>query len=247
MPAASFQVKLGGEWKDYDKEEDTILKRAFLAGFPFARFSFRDQNYEYDFKKMEQKNLGTGKSREIRAPHKWKQPAKALVASGPTTTVKVPKGPGGRPPKSIRMPHPKRKGEFFMVNVPKGAKVGQVLLVPVPEHGEAKGSGKGKPSTGGAVESTPAEEYKKAEGGSGMSGKSAAAWTAGAAVAGAGLGVGGMVLGEHIAEEGWDATLDAAGDGLADAGDAAVDFGEDAGEWIVDAADDVGDFVMDLF
>jgi len=31
---AHFQVKLGGEWKDYSSTEDKILKRAFMAGFP---------------------------------------------------------------------------------------------------------------------------------------------------------------------------------------------------------------------
>eukprot|EP00404_Azadinium_spinosum_P058285 CAMPEP_0180731172 /NCGR_PEP_ID=MMETSP1038_2-20121128/21004_1 /TAXON_ID=632150 /ORGANISM="Azadinium spinosum, Strain 3D9" /LENGTH=41 /DNA_ID= /DNA_START= /DNA_END= /DNA_ORIENTATION= len=37
--ATQFQVKLSGDWKDYSKDEDRILKRAFLAGFPHARYS----------------------------------------------------------------------------------------------------------------------------------------------------------------------------------------------------------------
>merc|ERR1712187_775365 len=69
--------------------------------------------------------------------------------------------------------------------------------------------------------------------------------------------VAGAVLGEHIAEEGWDATMadlgDVAGDageaicGAAeDAGEATAGAAEDAGEWISQAADDITDFVMEL-
>lgn len=65
-------------------------------------------------------------------------------------------------------------------------------------------------------------------------------------------------MGEHIAEEGWDATMAELGDVAADAGEAISGFAEDAGEaitgaaedageWISGAAEDVGDFVMDLF
>jgi len=53
---AHFQVKLGGQWKDYSNTEDKILKRAFMAGFPNVRFSLRGQNYSYDFKQMIQIN-----------------------------------------------------------------------------------------------------------------------------------------------------------------------------------------------
>jgi hypothetical protein len=42
---AKFQVKLGGEWKDYSNQEDKILKRAFMAGFPNAKFQHRGQKY----------------------------------------------------------------------------------------------------------------------------------------------------------------------------------------------------------
>eukprot|EP00421_Protoceratium_reticulatum_P029471 CAMPEP_0168483374 /NCGR_PEP_ID=MMETSP0228-20121227/65535_1 /TAXON_ID=133427 /ORGANISM="Protoceratium reticulatum, Strain CCCM 535 (=CCMP 1889)" /LENGTH=42 /DNA_ID= /DNA_START= /DNA_END= /DNA_ORIENTATION= len=41
---AVFQVKLGGEWKDYAKDEDKILKRAYLAGFPNAKYALRGQH-----------------------------------------------------------------------------------------------------------------------------------------------------------------------------------------------------------
>ncbi|CAE8667477.1 unnamed protein product [Polarella glacialis] len=68
MPAGSFQVKLSGEWKNYAKDEDKILKRAYLAGFPNARYTLRKQKYEVNFKNMQQKNLASGKSRRCGRP-----------------------------------------------------------------------------------------------------------------------------------------------------------------------------------
>merc|ERR1711862_240830 len=63
----------------------------------------------------------------------------------------------------------------------------------------------------------------------------------------AGAGSRCAVLGDHIAEEGWDATMADLGEWTAEAGDAISGAAEDAGDWISDAAGDVGDFVMDLF
>merc|ERR1719352_2023011 len=160
---------------------------------------------------MTQMNTETNKIRNIRAPHKWKQPSKQLVPQGKTTVVTVPAGAGGQ---TISVPHPSDPGKFISVNVPAGAKAGQAMLVPVPDKGEEK--------------------------------KEPKSWSTGAKVV-AGGAVGGAILGAHIAEHGVDATVDAAGAGLEDAGEAIADFGVDAGEFIVDAAEDVGDFVMDLF
>merc|ERR1712054_479184 len=115
---------------DYCNQEDKILKRAFMAGFPNARFSLRGQKYEYDFKNMVQVNKGTGKSRAIRAPNKWKAPKKPLVPPGKTTVVNVPRGAPGT---TIQVPYPGRPGAFIAVNVPRSAKPGQAMLVPVPE------------------------------------------------------------------------------------------------------------------
>merc|ERR1719263_1890465 len=78
---------------------------------------------------MLQINRDSGKERKIRQPMKWKQPSKPLVPSGPTTVVTVPPGSAGR---TIQVPHPKSKGQFISVNVPRGAKAGQAMLVPVP-------------------------------------------------------------------------------------------------------------------
>merc|ERR1719198_2862163 len=147
---------------------------------------------------MTQVNKETGKSRAIRAPNKWKAPKEPLVPPGKTTVVNVPRGAPGT---TIQVPYPGIPGAFIAVNVPKSAKPGQAILVPVPD--------------------APTHATAAA--------------------------VGGAILGDHIAEHGLDATVEAAGEGLADAGEAIDDFVVDAGEFIVDAAEDTGDFIMDLF
>merc|ERR1719253_1224194 len=78
---------------------------------------------------MRQKNVETHKEREIRAPHNWKAPSKPIVPAGPTISVKVPPGSAGT---TIQVPHPKLSGQFIAVNVPKNARAGQAMLVPVP-------------------------------------------------------------------------------------------------------------------
>lgn len=252
---AKFQVKLSGAWNDYSADEDKILKRAFLAGFPNTKYSLRGQNYECNFKDMLQKNLTSGKAREMRAPHKWSQPSSQIVKPGKTFCVKVP--PGG-PGTVIHVPHPSIKGQFVAVNVPKTAKVGQAMLVPVPQ-GDAKPVEYVEPDAAEAAEVAklaegPAKEAAKKKW---STGAKVAAGTAGVAVVG-GLAVAGAVLGEHISAEGWDATMaelgDAAasaGDGIADvaagAGDGIADAATSAGEGLADFGDSVGDFIMDLF
>jgi len=227
--AAKFQVKLAGDFKDYNKEEDKILKRAFMAGFPHAKFTLRGQNYTYDFGRMVQVNRDSGKERKIRQPKKWTQPSKPLVPAGPTTVVTVPKGSPG---KTIQVPHPGVKGAFISVNVPASAKAGQAMLVPVPPTAAVR----------------PGESTATAAAGSSGGWSTGGAVVAGtAAIAGVGaVAVGGAILGEHIAEHGLDATVDAAEEGIVDAAEVVGDFAVDAGEFIVDAAEDVGDFVMDL-
>jgi len=263
MPAANFQVRLSGQWKDNKGNEDKILKRAFLAGFPNAKYRLRGQQYQADFKNMSQKNVRTGRVREIRPPHKWNQPEKPIVESGPTMCIKVPPGSPGT---VIQIPHPKAKGQFISVTVPLRAKVGAAMLVPVPEVPDV-------PAAPPLSVPTPSRSHipepsappamtlagaAPAEGKKGWrTGAKVAAGAAGVAAIG-GLAVAGVVLGEHIAEEGWDATMAELGDVATDAGeaiaDAAEDVGsavadaaEDAGEWIAGAAEDAGDFIMDLF
>jgi len=238
MPSTSFQVKLSDRWTDYSAEENKILKRAFMAGFPTAKFSLRGQKYSYDFKRMKQVNVNTGKERDIRPPHKWKPPSKPIVPPGQTTVVNV---PAGAPGSVIQVPYPGMPGKFINVNVPPRAKPGQAMLVPVPPPDQAVDKSSG--AAPAAADAGAAEEKKS--GGWSTGAKVAAG---GAAVVGvAGAAVGGAILGEHIAEHGLDATVDAAGDGLADAGEAIGDFAVDAGEFVVDAGESVGDFIMDLF
>jgi len=255
--AKMFQVKLSGNWQNYNSDEDKILKRAYLAGFPNAKYTLRGNGYVINFKDMQQLNTKTGKSRLIRAPHKWKPPSAPLVAAGKTFVVKVP--PGG-PGSIIQVPHPDKKnfkGQFVAVNVPASAKPGQSMLVPIPQ---------GASATVTSVEPSAAEAAEVAK----LSGEEQkdkkAGWSTGAKVAAGGAGivavgglaVGGAILGEHIAEEGWDATMADLGDIAGDAGEAAGAAGEDAGaaiadgaeaagEWAEGAGETVGDFIMDLF
>merc|ERR1719174_3358877 len=179
---------------------------------------------------MMQVNNGTGKSRAIRAPKKWKAPSKPLVPPGKTTVVNVPHGAPGT---TIHVPYPGKAGAFIAVNVPKSAKPGQAMLVPVPD--------------------APTYETTATSDGRSVASPARAGWSTGARVAGGtaavvGVGaaaVGGAILGDHIAEHGFDATVDAVGDGLVDAGEAIGDFAVDAGEAIGDFAVDAGEFVVD--
>jgi len=250
---AKFQVKLAGEFKDYDADEDKILKRAFLAGFPNAKYKLRGQNYEVKFEgltkgggkggSVTQKNLGTGKVREARPPFKWSRPAVPVTKAGPTFCISVPPGSPGT---TIQVPHPKLKGQFIAVNVPPGAKVGQAMLVPIPD-GEAKPIAAADIQGQFQAPAAPAAEAAPAGKKAGWSTGGKAAAIAGGAVVVGGLAVGGAVLGEHIAEEGWDATMADLGDGLEGAGEGIADGAEAAVDWVGDAADTAGDFIMDLF
>jgi hypothetical protein len=233
---AKFQVKLGNDWCDYSAQEDKILKRAFMAGFNSAKFHHRRQHYHYDFKNMKQVNQGTGKTRDIRAPRKWKAPSAPIVPKGRTTVVNVPPGSPGT---VIQVPYPGKHGQFIAVDVPATARPGQAMLVPVPDESTARPL------------ATPAVAHgttKTSKSGGGRWSTGAKVAATGAAVVGVGgVAVGGAILGEHIAEHGLDATVDAIGDGLGDVGEAIGDFTVDAGEFVVDAGEHVGDFIMDLF
>ena len=177
---------------------------------------------------MSQKNMRSGKSREIRAPYKWKQPEKPIVEPGPTFCIKVPPGSPGT---CIHVPHPAKKGQFIAVNVPAKAKVGAAMLVPIPKDEDLPTPVPDAPTPSGPTPAAPTpaapatEEEKKKGGWS--TGAKVAAGTAGVVAVG-GLAVAGAVLGEHIAEEGWDATMAELGDVAADAGEAIS--GEDC--WI---------------
>merc|ERR1719464_318293 len=176
---------------------------------------------------MKQKNKNTSKEREIRAPFKWKPPAKPLMDKGSTFVITV---KPGMPGTTVTVPNPKDKSQMIAVNVPAAAKVGQAMVVPIPTGAvaslaEVKGS-----------EYKPPEHKDEKEKKKWSTGAKVAAATAGVAVVG-GAAVGGAILGEHIAEEGWDATMADLGDVAADAGDAIETGAEAAIDWTGDAAE----------
>merc|ERR1712083_635966 len=209
-----------------------------------AKYTLRGQRYECNFKDMTQKNLQSGKAREMRPPHKWKAPPTQIVKSGESFCVKVP--PGG-PGAIIQVPHPKTKGQLVAVNVPATAKVGQAMLVPLPT-GVPKPIEIVEPDAPQAAEVAKLEEgpAKEAAKKKWSTGAKVAAGTAGVAVVG-GLAVAGAVLGEHIAEDGWDATIAELGDVTSTVGDGIADGASHVADFASDAAGSVEDFIMDLF
>jgi len=251
---SKFQITLSGQWEDYDKQEDMVLKRAYLVGQPNARFSLRGQQYEYNFKKMIQKNLGTKKVREIRPPYGMTAPKQALLPKGSMVVLTVKKGQAGQ---TIEIPDPNNPGKKVQVNVPKGARPGSKMAVPVPEKGE---------------EIEKVQERQKSH----STGAKIAMGTAGVAAVG-GLAVGGVILGDHLTDGavgdaigvdigGAVADAGAAVEGAAgdvaeaaapvladvgvwaeDAADTIGDAAEDAGDWLGDAAEDAGEFIMSFF
>merc|ERR1719433_312283 len=199
-------------------------------------------------------NTTSGKKRDIRPPHKWKAPSSGISKPGPTVCVKVP--PGG-PGKIIQVPHPTDKRQCIAVNVPATAKVGAAMLVPIPQ-GKPGPIREVEPSAAEAakVEALPEPERKEAKKKWSTGGKLVAG-LGGVAVVG-GVAVGGAILGEHIAEEGWDATMaeladlgavagEKATEGAEVAGEKMGEVGEEAVDWMGDALEDAGDFIMDIF
>jgi len=241
------------------------LKRAYMTGQKNAKFSLRGQHYEYNFKSMVQKNLGTHKTRTIRPPRALRPPSKPLLPSGPMITITV---RAGQPGTMIRVKDPNNAGQVIDVFVPAHAKVGQMMAVPIPAKGES-------------VEAIQKKQTKHDE----EHGTKTSPWSTGGkmavggvAVAGvAAVGVGGVILGDHLAggsmaadigaaavdageaiADGAGDAVDAIGDWAPGAADAAGDWVEgavddvgdwaaDAGDWLGDAGEDIGDFVMDLF
>merc|ERR1711972_87350 len=156
-----------------------------MAGFPKAEVHLRGQNYMYDFRRMVQINKDSRKERRIRAPHKWKAPSTPIVPAGPTTVVNVPPGASGT---MIQVPYPGQPRKCIAVNVPRSAKPGQAMLVPVPPLDQAINIG------GGSV---PASSAKTS--GAAGSAKSGGGWSTGAKVAAGGaavvVGVAGAAVG----------------------------------------------------
>jgi len=256
--AGSWQIFLDGQWKDYEKQEDMILKRAWLTGQKNAKFELRGQKYEYNFKKMLQINKKTDKERKIRPPRGPKPPKKPLLPKGPMIFLVV---GTGQPGTMITVNDPNNPGKTLQVFVPAHAKPGQKMAVPIPSKGESVDDVVKKQQEHDAEHGTKGQSWT-------TGGKVAAG---GAAVAGlAAVGVGGVILGDHLAGGDLADTIgsaavdagEAAADGATDAADAVADWAPgaadaagdwaegafaDAGDWLGDAGEDIGDFVMDLF
>jgi len=90
---ARFQVKLGDNWQDFSTEEDRALRSALEASRKKSLFqtgrkkpilTLRGQRYEFDFKRMTQTNLSTGKVRDIRPPRSGGLSPAHISASGAT-------------------------------------------------------------------------------------------------------------------------------------------------------------------
>lgn len=200
-----FQIQLSGQWQDYGAQEDAILKRAFLAGLPKAKFHLRGQDYEYDFSKMVQINSQSGKERPIRPPPRFKPPPAPIVPPGPVICIVIPPNPQPM----MMVPHPQSPGEQIQVQVPPGAKPGQNMMVPVPPKGGMGMAGKAAAGVG------------------------AVGVVGGMAVAGAILGD--MAAGGELGAEGAvDMLGDAVVDGAADAGDWLGGVGEKAADFVMD-------------
>jgi len=227
--AGRFQIKLSGDFKDYEPEEDAVLKKAYLVGQKNCRFQLRGQSYEYSFQNMTQTNLGTKKVRDIRPPMNMPQPSAPLLPAGPMVVITVRKGQAG---KEIEIDDPNNRGRKIKVNVPPGAKAGQKMAVPVPEVGESVAAVAEKQQKHGAAARL-------------------ALGVGGVAAVGA-LAVGGVVLGDHLtgghlgvadAAEGYaEDVADWAPGAAEDAGEWAAGAAEDAGEWATGAAEDVADW-----
>mmetsp|Transcript_140483 Transcript_140483/g.244615 ORF Transcript_140483/g.244615 Transcript_140483/m.244615 type:complete len:222 (+) Transcript_140483:71-736(+) len=130
----SFQVRLGGVWKDFEYEDSKVLKTALKAGHMICWYSCHGKFYEYDFKRMQQRNVKTGNVRQIRPPYRWASTARVDAAEKPPVKViRVPPGSAGT---TIYTAHPKIAGRRIPIFVPAEARDMQMMMVPVPEEDE---------------------------------------------------------------------------------------------------------------
>ena len=258
MTAGCFQVKLAGSWRDFDQRQDTILKRAYMAGLDVVPCKVGGQRYQVDFRRMTQTNLESRKTRAIRPPPGWKGEEPGRTRPAQKLRVTVPEGTAG---KCIYVPDP-RTDQFIAVQVPAAARAGDPMLVPLPPvvTPPTKAFDSFKPSAPAVppmppmppctetpetpiVKSTKSDTDPKKAGATRWSPGAKVAAGGAAVLAVGGLAVAGVVLGEHIADVGWTGIVEDVEHVAADVADAAGD----AGEWVAEAAHDTADFVMELF
>eukprot|EP00929_Paragymnodinium_shiwhaense_P002069 TRINITY_DN10227_c0_g1_i1.p1 TRINITY_DN10227_c0_g1~~TRINITY_DN10227_c0_g1_i1.p1 ORF type:complete len:218 (+),score=55.83 TRINITY_DN10227_c0_g1_i1:68-721(+) len=67
-PTERFQVLLAGNWRDVEVEEDLALKAAVAEGEHSVVLDIRGFSYECDLTALQQRNLMTGKVRQLRPP-----------------------------------------------------------------------------------------------------------------------------------------------------------------------------------
>jgi hypothetical protein len=224
---SKFQWKDAKGWNDYDPSTDAKLKQAFLVGRQGARFQVKTKSgmeeYEFSFSKghMAQKNVKTGNGRQIRQPYGMFQPKEAVLPEGDFIVVVLTANQVGQ--EMIEVSNPRDKSQTIQVSIPKKARKGQKIAVPIPAAGEKL------------------EDVAKRQEGMTMGAKVATGLGI-SAVAGAAV-LGGVVLGDHLAG---GTLLEQAVDVAADAGDVAIDVAGDVGDFAVDAADTVGDFAEDV-
>jgi len=155
--SGSFQAKIGSRWVDFKKEYSDLLNEAYVSGVPSMRLIIQSVIYKFDFEKMEQKNLHTTEVCQLRAPHDASRPTRKKTAKfsasdlspagfkaklkrmsargslvGSQRPVYVVRVPEGSPGTTIVVPHPKILGQKLPVAVPREAKAGQPLFLPVP-------------------------------------------------------------------------------------------------------------------
>jgi len=240
---SKFQWKDGSGWSDYDKGTDAKLKQALLVGRPTAKFKVKTHDgklEEYSFKfitgHMSQTNIKTSKPRDIRPPYQMSAPKEPLLPACDFVVITLTADQVGKDTIDVKNP---QTGEMFKAAIPKKAKKGQKIAVPIASGGY-----------------TMEDVIKKQEAQQkGMTtGAKVATGTAVVGLAGVGV-VGGVILGDHLAggdmaEQAVDLAEDAGEaivDFAEDAGEVIVDFAEDVGDWLGDAAEDVGDWVCSVF
>jgi len=151
VPGKGFKAKFSGSCRDYSIHCNDLLQQAYTAGCPSMRLNVKGHMYKFDFETMEQRNLNTLETAEMRAPHDLERPVKNPLfrmenllhpfTKGrqsfkenvtPQRPVYVVRVPAGGPGKTILVPHCKKLGKSLRVAVPAEAKVGQPLFLPVP-------------------------------------------------------------------------------------------------------------------
>merc|ERR1711971_906126 len=136
----------------------------------------------------------------------------------------------GQPGQMTTVPDPNNPGRQINVFVPPQAKVGSKMAIPIPKKGESVAQ----------VQEKQRRHAEKQKGKWSTGGKIA---TAGAALVAVGaVGVGGVILGDHLAGGDMAETI---GETAVDVGEAIGDFAEDAVDWLGDAGEDAIDWLGD--